>query len=126
MNKYIDHLTIEEYIKHLLEYDYVGIRVQDDVPFELGNFAHCSKNFESRDIWNVDESDMEDAEDLDGASAWSLIVHGGDIANNFEEVVNNCIEYYGHCAILVSESATYGMDEGEIVMESPEVIAVIK
>lgn len=106
------------------ENQYIAIRTQDGVEFpEAGSsMNHNSKQFESRDLFG--EQDTEDAEELDGCSAWAL-VDQWEVKANAAEIIDNCTKYYDHCAILVSDSATYGMDDGEIVMSDAQVAFVI-
>ena len=104
---------IKEDIKNIAEelseeYEYVGIRIQD-VPFELGALNHNSR------VW-VDGEETE--EELNGACAISVTARG------WERLVDM---YYGdHIAIIVGDTAKYGEDAGEIIIEDAEVVRIIK
>lgn len=85
------------------EYGYIGVRVQD-VPFELGPVEHLSH------VW-VDNEDT--GEELSGICATRV----DQIGANY---------YYGdHVAIICGDSAEYGEDVGEIIIEDAVVAAVI-
>lgn len=122
-------MTVAEIIslvENLLEeHQNVAIRTQDGFEFPAaGNdMNHNSKQFESRDLFG--DQDAEDAEELDGCSAWTL-VDRYEVKQDAAEIIENCINYYDHCAILVSDSAMYGMDDGEVVMSDAQVAFVIK
>jgi hypothetical protein len=115
---------IIEMIENLAwDYEYVGIRVQDGVEFSLGAMEHKSHQFDSRDLFG--DQDIDDAEELDGVSAYKINDHT-DAACHAERTINFCINHYNHCALLVSDSADYGADEGEIVMHDARVAVIIK
>lgn len=107
------------------EHQNVAIRTQDGVEFPAAgsDMDHNSNQFESRDMFGAQDTD--DAEELDGCSAWAL-VDCWDVKANAAEIIENCINYYDHCAILVSDSAMCGMDDGEVVMSDAKVAVVIK
>ena len=91
------------------EYEYVGIRTQEE-PFELGEMDHVSH------IW-VDGDDT--GEELGGVSALSLTSKTIDWAKLAST-------YYGdHVAIICGYSASFGDDDGEIIIEDPEVVEII-
>lgn len=91
--------------KHHENYNYIGIRVQEE-PFELGPIDHNSH------VW-IDGEDT--GEELPGISAI-----------NAEKWQENKTHYYGdHIAIIGSNSITYGEDVDEIVMEDAEVLEVL-
>lgn len=87
------------------EYEYIGIRVQDETPFELGNLDHVSH------VW-VDGEDT--GEELGGAC-----VIRGDRA----ELAKS---YFGdYVAIIGGNSAEYGEDDGELIISDPVVLEVL-
>lgn len=89
-----------------------AIRTQD-VPFEMGQIEHKSL------VW-VD-GEMTD-EELDGISATVIDV------NDIERSLNrHSREGYdgGHIAILAGGYSVPGEDAGEVVMENPDVIAIL-
>ena len=91
------------------EYEYVGIRTQEE-PFELGEMDHVSH------IW-VDGDDT--GEELDGVSALSL-------TSKYIDWTKLASAYYGdHVAIICGYSASWGEDDGEIIIEDPEVVEII-
>ena len=99
--------------KHGWDYDYIGIRTQDE-EFELGELAHRSH------VW----ADGDDTgEELDGVCATDINSHC--IRMHCDEVING--RYIGdHCAIIAGNSAQWGEDEGEIVISDPVVIHIIR
>ena len=85
-------------------YGYIGVRIQEQ-SFELGVIDHLSH------IWD-DGDDTE--EELNGICAI-----------NVRDLELAC-EYYGdHVAIIAGNSATYGEDVGEIIIEDAVVAAII-
>ena len=87
------------------DYDVVGIRVQEE-PFELGHLSHVSHR------WDNGE---DTGEELDGLSVQSV--------SSLRTCKN---DYYGdHVAIIVGDHYTYGEDAGEIVIEDPQVVAIL-
>lgn len=91
------------------EYEYVGVRVQEQ-EFELGEITHKSH------VWGYDDNDevVDFGEELDGICCTRL-----------ESLEKN--EYYGdHIAIICGYSATFGNDDGEIIIEDPVVIKIIR
>lgn len=94
---------------------YFGVRTQDE-PFEMGAMDHVSH------VW-VDGEETD--EELDGVSVTDidsrkLRMHCDDY---------NALEgrYAGsHCAIIAGNRAEMGEDEGEIVIQDPVVIYIIK
>lgn len=85
------------------DYGFVGVRVQEQ-EFELGAIEHLSH------VWdNGDDTGVE----LDGVCACKLDRLG----------VN---QYFGgHVAIICSNEAEYGEDDGEIIIRDAEVVKVI-
>lgn len=98
--------AIKDYIEeNELDYDYayIGLRVQD-VPFELGEISHISH------VWDDNE---DTGEELSGICATKVERIGK-------------IEYYGnHAALLVSNNAEYGEDDGELIMEDAKVVMIL-
>lgn len=94
-------------------YDYLGIRSQNH-PFELGPIDHAS---------NVWEDGENTGEELDGicATDWehpAIACHSNEIDCRL-----GC--YLGeHVAILGSNSADFGEDEGELIMQDAQVLYV--
>lgn len=95
------------------DYDYIGIRTQDEA-FELGELAHRSH------VW----ADSDDTgEELDGVSATDI--NSRCIRMHCDDAING--RYIGnHCAIIAGNSAQWGEDEGEIVISDPVVIHIIR
>lgn len=89
-----------------------GIRTQD-VPFEMGEIDHKSL------VWI--DGEMTD-EELDGISA--TVIDTNDIERSLNR--HNREGYYGeHIAILAGVYSMSGEDAGEIIMENPDVIAIL-
>lgn len=87
------------------EYEYIGIRIQDETPFELGNLDHVSH------VW-VDGDDT--GEELGG-----VCVIKGDRA----ELAKS---YFGdYVAIIGGNNAEYGEDNGELIISDPVVLEVL-
>lgn len=99
--------------EHGWDYDYIGIRTQDEA-FAPGELAHRSH------VW----ADGDDTgEELDGVSATDINSHC--IRMHCDDVING--RYIGdHCAIIAGNSAQWGEDEGEIVISDPVVIHIIR
>lgn len=98
------------------EYDRIGIRGQEE-EFELGEIDHCSVNW-------IDG--VETDEELDGICAIEVTEGYYDLAGDIEKRLAGMRYYPGeHLAILVSDRASYGEDENEIVMQDAEVVAII-
>lgn len=87
------------------DYEYVGIRVQDDVPFELGEMFHVSH------VW-VDGDDT--GEELPG-----VCVIDGRKAELSASYCGN------HAAIICGNHAEYGEDPGELIISDPVVLTVL-
>lgn len=82
-------------------YEYVGIRFQEPA-FKLGAMEHTS---------SVCYDCVDYGIELDGLCA----IHIDHI-----DVLTECFGYYGdHCAIIAGNRATWGEDEGEIIIEDP-------
>lgn len=87
------------------EYEYIGIRVQDETPFELGEMDHVSH------VW-VDGDDT--GEELGGVCA---------IRGDRAELAKS---YYGdYVAIIGGNKAEYGEDDGELIITDPVVLEVL-
>ena len=94
-------------IKFSDNYDYIGIRVQEE-PFTLGPIYHVSH------IWDDGE---DTGEELDGICT----INGN--ADNLEALAAG---YNGdHIAILASNQAEYGEDAHELILRDAEVIDII-
>lgn len=91
-------------------YEYVGLRIQDEEAFELGELDHCSH------IW----ADGDDTgEELNGVCVLSLTSGHVDWAKLAGT-------YFGdHAAIVCGFEASYGEDLGELVIADPEVVEII-
>lgn len=86
------------------DYEYVGVRVQD-VPFALGEVDHLSH------VW--DDGDDTGVE-LDGLCATKIDRLGHEM-------------YYGdYVAIICGNEASYGEDDGEIIIQDPIVVKIIR
>lgn len=89
-----------------------AIRTQD-VPFEVGRIDHKSL------VWI--DGEMTD-EELDGICA--TVIDTNDIERSLNR--HNREGYYGeHIAILAGGYSMSGEDVGEIIMEDPDVIAIL-
>lgn len=94
---------IEE-IRNEVEFDYIGIRVQED-EFVEGEILDNSY------VWIDGETTDEE---LDGTCAVNLC--DAELANG----------YYGeHVSLIAGNSAEYGADLGEIIIRNAEVIEVL-
>ena len=85
------------------DYAYVGVRVQEP-EFQLGEIDHLSH------VWvDGDETD----EELDGICVCKIDRLGRE-------------NYFGdHVAIICGNEATYGEDDGELIISDPVVAAII-
>jgi hypothetical protein len=91
-----------------MDYEYIGIRFQEQ-EFELGELDHASS------VW-VDGEETD--EEMDGVSVIDVRKLGVLSGSNF---------YDGdHIAVIGGNSATYGEDLGELVIEDPVVIEIIQ
>ena len=89
-----------------------AIRTQD-VPFEMGKIEHHSF------VW--DRGDITD-EELDGICA--TVIALDDIEKSLNR--HSCEGYEGeHVAILAGGECKAGEDPFEIIMETPDVIAIL-
>lgn len=94
------------------KHEIFAIRTQD-VPFEMGKIDHHSF------VW--DRGEMTD-EELDGICA--TVIDTNDIERSLNR--HNREGYYGeHIAILAGGYSMSGEDAGEIIMETPDVIAIL-
>lgn len=87
------------------DYEYIGIRVQDGVPFDLGEMSHISH------IWDDGDDTGEELPGvcvIDGRKAEYSVLYSGD-----------------HVAIIGGNHAEYGEDPGEIIISDPVVLAVL-
>lgn len=104
-------------------YKYVGIRTQEEV-FSLGDMQHKSHNWINGD---------DTRKKLNGLSATNIkseaIAAHSDIKKSYSELkkYKNSGYYFGdNVAIVVSNSAKRGRDVGEIIMENPKVVKILK
>lgn len=89
-----------------------GIRTQE-IPFEAGKIYHHSF------VW--DRGDITD-EELDGVCA--TVIDPDNIVKSLNRHVREGYEG-GHIAILAGGYTTGGEDPSEIIMENPDVIAIL-
>lgn len=89
-----------------------GIRTQE-IPFEMGEIDHKSL------VW-VD-GEMTD-EELDGVCA--TVIKPDNIAKSLSRHASEGYEG-GHIAILAGGYSVAGEDPSEIIMENPDVIAIL-
>lgn len=95
------------------DYEYIGIRVQTEV-FEIGEIDHVSH------VW-VDGIETE--EELDGICVIDYKAIDR-VCKGMQSL--GCGGYYGdHVAIIAGNHATYGEDDGEIIISDPAVVAVL-
>lgn len=93
------------------DYYLVGIRCQE-VPFELGEMNHVSHHW---------EDDEDTGEELPGV----CVVDAGSARRVFGGLFS--VDYPGeHVAIVASNFGRNGEDYGELVLENPEVIEILK
>ena len=96
-------------------YAVLGIRTQEE-PFELGAMDHVSS------VW-VDSDETDEL--LDGVSATST--DSRFIASHTADWRQVRFSYFGeHTAIIAGDSYSCGEDEGEVVIENPVVVRVIR
>lgn len=91
-------------------YEYIGIRVQESPEgLEVGDTVyHCSH------IWDDGE---DTGEELNGVCAMNI--------NRLDWIVKDGMEYFGNTIIVLGgNSAEFGEDLGELVMQEPEVLAI--
>lgn len=87
------------------EYEYIGVRVQER-EFEIGAIDHVSR------VW-IDGDETN--EELNGVCATMV-----------DAISNLPYEYFGdHVAVVCGNSAEFGEDVGEIIIEDAIVAAVI-
>lgn len=99
---------IEERVEELgWDYDFIGIRTQEE-EFELGTMDHVSH------IWDDGE---DTGEELNGVCAVSVKAY------NWQKLVD--IYCGDHIAIIAGNSAEYGEDAGEIIIEDAEVVEIL-
>lgn len=85
------------------EYEYIGVRVQEQ-EFELGEIDHVSH------IW---DNNNDTGVELDGICVCELDRLGAN-------------DYFGdHVAIICGYRASFGEDDGELIIRDPEVVSVI-
>lgn len=90
-----------------MDYECIAVRVQKE-PFEFGEMDHVSHRWDDGD---------DTGEELDGVSGTKV----SSIKANARTT------YYGeHLAVIAGNRYTYGEDAGEVVIEDPQVIAIIK
>lgn len=98
--------------KYLDEYNVVGIRTQD-VPFELGAIYHNSL------VWIDGEMT---GEELPGICATEILRSPDRLLSMH---INGT--YYGnYVAIICGNSYSWGQDDGEIIIEDPVVVEILK
>lgn len=101
---------INEYMEDpYREYDYIGVRVQDE-EFAAGAIEHVSH------IW-IDGVDT-------GEEIGGICATGTHVGSN---LLQQLVEAYAgrHAAIIGSNSMEYGEDQGEIILYNAHVIEVL-
>lgn len=87
------------------DYEYVGIRVQDSIPFEMGEMSHVSN------VW-IDGDDT--GEELPGVCVIDA------------RLAHLAVNYFGdHAAIVCGNHAEYGEDDGELIISDPVVVDIL-
>lgn len=98
------------------DYEYYGIRVDDDVAYQIGDEIACSR------IW-VDGECTD--ETLNGTSCVGLRFNASD--DEIEEAIEIANQYYGDRVYLIaSDSMEYGEDDGEYILHDAVVVAILK
>lgn len=87
------------------DYDAIGVRIQDDIPFELGPISHLSH------VWDDGE---DTGEELPGICTV-----------NIDALSGSHIYFGDHVAIICGNCWEYGEDPGEIIISDPVVVRVI-
>lgn len=106
-------MNLNEIIEELKwEYDYVGIRIQDE-PFCIGPIDHESSVWENGNV-----TDRK----LGGICAVEV-----DAKNAAARYAESSKRYFGdHAAVLVGETIEYGEDDYEIIIKDAEVAYIIR
>ena len=108
----ITEAVAEEYF---YDYEYIGVRTQE-AAFKLGETDHVSS------VWVDGE---ETSEELDGICCTKLD-SPAIVAHCDEGMSSQYGTYYGcHIAIIAGNEASYGEDEGELIIRDATVIKII-
>ncbi len=99
--------------KYIDEYEYVCIRTQE-VPFEFGKIAHTSANFD----------DGEKVGELDGLCG--TYYNAPAVAMHTRKDYPRGYYYGDYLAIICSNDAMGGEDEGECILKDAVVVEIIK
>lgn len=129
-------LTVEE-IKMATqgtEYGYYGIRI-DEIQYSLGGIANNSHQLFQDPIFDEDDnlvypagegiySGFYDAGELDGTC---VVRFDPDDEDSIARALDIVKCYYGqYVHVLAGNAASYGLDDGEIIIECPIVLAADK
>ena len=107
------------------EWEYLGIRFENKVRSVGEIIEECSKDNEGRederDFPEYGTSEYNEMEDLDGISTWDI----RDWQNSVYSVAETFYCNASHLYLIGGNSATYGPDDNELIIEDGEVLAVI-
>ena len=108
-------MSIDE-IKEMVEdreYDYIGLRIEENVNYEIGDTANVSR------VWDNNELT---GETLDGTCCIGM-----KWAEDVERAMEIAKAYCGDRWYLIAgNDAEYGEDDGEIIIEDATVVAIVK
>lgn len=108
-------MSIDE-IKEMVEdreYDYIGLRIDDNVNYGIGDIANVSR------VW--DNNELTD-ETLDGTCCIGI-----SYPEDVERALDLAKIYCGDRWYLIAgDNAEYGEDDGEIIIEDAIVVTVVK
>lgn len=124
----IRNITSQPQYEDALFYGLIGVRF-DSIPYQVGDIMPDSKAFfpteesDVRDFPTYDSKDYDDLPTMGGTSAWSIreILWRLDRKPDGNELKDT------HCHIIISDRFTNPdvVDDGEIVLIDPTVIAVL-
>jgi hypothetical protein len=108
------------------QYNYLGLRsICEDENYTVGNTARNSLDWDA-------ENDCSSSEELSGTSAIFLnaswLEDAEDLITRIENTLPEMSQYNGgrHIVLLGGWGASQGTDEGERVIVSAEVLAIVK
>lgn len=124
----IRNITSQPQYEDALFYGLIGVRF-DSIPYQVGDILPESKAFfpteesDVRDFPTYDSEDYDNLPTMGGTSAWSI----SEILNLLSRNPNGNELKDTHCHIIISDSFASPdvIDDGEIVLIDPTVIAVL-
>lgn len=100
-------------------YEYLGVRTQE-MPFTLGKMDHCSREWNDHDYDNLGL-----VTELDGVCCTSI--DSDAMRMHCDDYDSHYGFYYGdHMAVIAGNDTMYGADYGELIINDPVVIYIIK